>query len=119
MRGPSGVNFISLTPGCGYGDAACQYIAGLADLGLAIKWTPTIANTAAVLPKEDAGRFLTDAIRDQLLDLWQQPVDCGVMLVDIPPFEWQHYWKDTHPEMRAFTYVAWEVERIPRIGCPL
>ena len=47
-------------PGCGYGDAGSEYIAGLSALGVPVTWTPTIANSAEVLGLAKSRRDLHD-----------------------------------------------------------
>jgi hypothetical protein len=49
---------VTLTPGCGYGDAGCQPIAGLSALGVPVTWTPTVANSAEVLAFNKSRRDL-------------------------------------------------------------
>jgi glycosyltransferase involved in cell wall biosynthesis len=109
----AGLNVVTLTPGCGYGDAGSEYIAGLSALGVPVTWTPTIANSAEVLNLEKSRRYLHESIRQDLLALWRRPLDCSAILVDIPPAHWHRYWRQAEPDLRPFTYIAWEVERLP------
>jgi glycosyltransferase involved in cell wall biosynthesis len=104
---------VTLTPGCGYGDAGSEYIAGLGALGVPVTWSPTIANSAEVLGLEKSCRYLHDSISQDLLALWQRPLDCSAILVDIPPVYWHLYWRQAEPDLRPFTYIAWEIERVP------
>jgi hypothetical protein len=113
MATAPGLNFVTLTPGCGYGDAGCQFIAGLDALGLPVTWTPTVANSSEVLAFNKSRRDLHDGIKDALLRLWRKPLRCGSIMVNIPPTYWHHYWRRTEPELRPFTYIAWEVEKVP------
>lgn len=108
-----GLNFVTLTPGCGYGDAGCQLIAGLDARGVPVTWTPTVANSAEILAFNKSRRDLQDSIRDEVLPLWRKPLRCGSIMVNIPPTYWHHYWRRAEPNLRPFTYVAWEVEKVP------
>jgi hypothetical protein len=110
---PHGLKVVTLTPGCGYGDAGSEYIAGLSALGVPVTWTPTMANSAEVLRLEKSCRYLHDVISQDLLALWQRPLDCSAILVNIPPVYWHLYWRQAEPDLRPFTYIAWEVERVP------
>ena len=118
MSSAKGLNFITLTPGCGYGDAACQYIAGLHRLGVPVTWTPTVANTARDLSLEKYRHLLQEDIAGDLLKLLRRPLDCSAMIVDIPPFHWQRHWREKRPDLRPFTYIAWEIEQVPEDWVP-
>ncbi len=113
MTVPRGLKFVTLTPGCGYGDAGCQQIAGLKALGVPVSWTPTVANSAEVLAYKKSRRDLQDSIRDEVLALWRKPLACDSIMVNIPPTYWHHYWQRAEPDLRLFTYIAWEVEKVP------
>lgn len=118
MSGEKGLNFVTLTPGCGYGDAACQYIAGLHRLGVPVTWTPTVANSARDLGMEDYRDLLQDDIAEDLMQLLRRPIVCSAMMIDVPPFHWQRYWREKSPELRPFTYIAWEIEQVPEDWVP-
>lgn len=113
MQRPYGLNVVTLTPGCGYGDAGSEYIAGLHALGVPVTWTPTVANSAELLRLESSRHHLHESIRENLLALWQRPLDCSAILVNIPPVDWHLHWRRTEPDLRPFTYITWEVERVP------
>ena len=80
-----GLNVVTLTPGSGYGDAGCEYIAGLHALGVPVTWTPTMANSAERLGWDCSCRHLHESIREPLLALWRRPLACNAILVNIPP----------------------------------
>ncbi|MCP5159228.1 MAG: hypothetical protein H6975_07365 [Gammaproteobacteria bacterium] len=113
MSKPNGLKFITLTPGCGYGDAAGEYLAGLDALGIPVTWMPTIDNTAERLDRTRSCRDLQDAINERVSYLWGRSMDCNALLLNVPPGYWHTYWLHAEPELRPFTYVAWEVDRLP------
>ncbi len=115
----SGLNVVTLTPGCGYGDAACQYIAGLHRLGVPVTWTPTISGRANNRSREKLRLLLQADIAEDLMNLLWRPLDCSAMLIDIPPFHWQQHWREKEPNLRPFTYITWEVEQIPQDWIPV
>jgi len=108
-----GLSVVTLTPGCGYGDAGCQYLSGLNALGVPISWRPTIANTPELLAFEMSKQLIPAVISDDVLGLWQKEIECDTILVDLPPAHLHHYWRDEKPDWRAFTYIAWELETVP------
>ncbi len=113
MPRPQGLNVVTLPPGGGYGDAGSQYIAGLHALGVPVTWTPTIANSAKVFELAEGRCDLHQSISEDLSALWRQPLDCSAILVDIPPASWHPHWRQTEPDLRPYTYIAWEIDRLP------
>ena len=113
MPRPQGLNVVTLPPGGGYGDAGSQYIAGLHALGVPVTWTPTIANSAEVLGLTKSRRDLHPSISEDLSALWRRPLDCSAILVNIPPASWNLHWRRTEPDLRPYTYITWEIERLP------
>ncbi len=113
MSKPFGLKFITLIPGSGYGDAAGEYLAGLDALGIPVTWMPTINNTAECLDQTRSRNDLQDAIHDRVGGLWQRPLDCSALLLNVPPSYWHEYWLRAEPKLHPFTYVAWEVDRLP------
>jgi glycosyltransferase involved in cell wall biosynthesis len=108
-----GLKVVTQLPGCGYGDAGSEYIAGLTGLGVPVTWTPVDADPPQVLTLARSCRDLHDSISRDLLALWQRPLDCGALLIDIPPARWHLYWRQAEPDLQPFTYIAWELERVP------
>ena len=113
MAGPRGLKAVTQAPGYGYGDAASEYLAGLDALGVPVTWYPTVANRADPVAYEDCTRLLHDAIKPDVLALWQRPLDCSALLVNVPPYRLHHHWRRQEPDLRAFAAVAWEVETVP------
>ncbi len=114
-----GLNVVTLTPGCGYGDAACQYIAGLHRLGVPVTWTPTITGSISDRTREKFRLLLQADIAEDLMNLLWRPLDCSTMLIDIPPYNWQQHWREKQPGLRPFTYITWEVEQVPQDWIPV
>ncbi len=108
-----GLQVVTLPPGCGYGDAASEYIAGLSALGVPVTWIPTNANSAKIGGLARCRRDLHESISQDLLALRRRPLECSAILVNVPPHHWHLYWRQAEPELRPFTYIAWEVERVP------
>lgn len=108
-----GLRVVTLTPSCGYGDAGSHYAAGLHAQGVPVTWFPIHGGLSKVLPFEKAKKHLNEVIRDDVLTLWQRALECGAMLVNVPPPDVQPYWRQREPNLRPFTYVAWEVEQLP------
>ncbi len=112
-RPPRGLKVVTLTPGGGYGDAGCQYVAGLHALGLPVTWTPTILDATERQAAARNKRNLQSAIGQDLLALWDRPLDCDAILVHMPPVQWHDHWRQAAPDLRPFTCIAWEVAQIP------
>jgi len=109
-----GLKLISLIPGCGYGDAACEYAVGLANSGINICWYPTRDNTADLISLQRATADVASAIAQQMALLWNQSIKAEAFLLDLPPWRWHEYWLQAEPQLRPFCYLAWEVGRLPR-----
>jgi len=108
-----GLKLISLIPGCGYGDAACEYAAGLDTLGVPVSWLPMRDNSAELLSLQRATADVAPAIAPQMTRLWNRPVDADAFLLDVPPYHWHEHWLAAEPGLRPFCYLAWEVEQLP------
>jgi len=113
MKIRSGVKLISLIPGSGYGDSACEYAAGLDNLGWPVSWMPVRDNTADLIPRLKATRDVPVSINQQMQSLWNRDIDAEVFLLDVPPWRWQRYWLEAEPELRPYCYAAWETNRLP------
>jgi glycosyltransferase involved in cell wall biosynthesis len=104
---------ITLSPSCGYGDAACQYLAGLDALGLPVSWTPVRFNSTTTLDNAPSFSQLDSALEQQLSRLWERPIACDTLLVDVPPPATHAAWLAMEPRLRPFAYAAHEVDRLP------
>ena len=113
MREPCGLKIVTLIPGCGYGDAGSQYIAGLHGLGVPVTWTPIPGQPEKILELAKCRPGIQETVSEILPDLWRRQLDCDAILVDVPPPDAQMHWRQAEPDLRPFTYVAWEVERLP------
>lgn len=109
----SGLKLISLIPGSGYGDAACEYAAGLANSGMDVCWYPTRDNSAELISLRRATADVASAIQPQMVQLWNQTVNAEAFLLDVPPYRWHEHWLEAEPQLRPFCYLAWEVGQLP------
>lgn len=110
----NGLKLISLIPGCGYGDAACEYAAGLDALGVPVSWLPTRSNRADLLPLHRAIADVAPAVHGQMARLWNRPVDAGTFLLCVPPYRWHEHWLAVESSLRPFCHLTWEVEQLPK-----
>jgi glycosyltransferase involved in cell wall biosynthesis len=118
MSKPRGLKYISLVPGGGYGDAACEYVAGLDALGVPVSWMPTRDNSAELLPRAHSTADIQDAIRPRLDYLWDREIACDALLLNVPPVRWHGHWLDAEPGLRHYCYVAWEADVLPPDWAP-
>ncbi len=118
MARTRGLKVVTLKPGCGYGNAGSEYIAGLHALGVPVTWAPLLPNVDDPSIKAVNHRDLHPQIRDDVLPLWQRQIACDTILVDLPPPDAQLYWRHAEPDLRPFTYVTWELEQIPATWLP-
>ncbi len=115
---PPGLKAITLPPSTGYGNAACEYLAGLDALGIPITWTPVLHDGYDRKPAAIANK-LPEAIREPLIRLWQRPLDYQVLLLNLPPLHGYADWLGREPQARRFTYATWELERLPDAWPPV
>ncbi len=108
-----GLKLIGLIPGSGYGNAACEYAAGLSRIGLGVSWFPTRDNSAELLSLKHAMRDVPPVLSDCLRSLWNQEVSADALLLDVPPYRWHQYWLQAEPDLRPYCYLAWEVDKVP------
>ncbi|MEM7293820.1 MAG: glycosyltransferase [Pseudomonadota bacterium] len=109
----AGLKVVSLIPGCGYGDAAAEYVAGFHQASINVNWFPTRDNSADLLSEAAATRDLQSGVREIVAPLWNRRVEHDALLVQVPPWRWHQYWLDVEPQQRHYCYVAWEVETLP------
>ena len=115
----SGLKWISLIPGCGYGDAACEYLAGLHQLNYPVSWRPVRDDSDQLLDKRLALRDVPPEISSEMELLWDREGKWDSFLLHVPPWRWHHYWLETEPKLKAFCYLAWEVETLPDTWAPV
>ena len=109
----NGLKIVTLIPGCGYGDAACEYVAGLDALGVPVSWMPTRDNSADLLSRAQSTADIPAAIKPRLDNLWNRTISCDALLVNVPPVRWHWHWLDAEPDLRHYCYVAWEADVLP------
>ena len=110
---PKGLRFFTFEPGCGYGDAAAQYLYGLDQLGVNIRWSPLRDKPYAAGQRHHACDKAHPAIRQQLAKMWQQPIEYDTVLMSIAPT--YHYEDIMKMESgkRHFAYATWELDILP------
>jgi glycosyltransferase involved in cell wall biosynthesis len=109
------LELISLIPGCGYGDAAVQYAAGLQRQGCPVRWLPLRSDSPRLLARQVALADVPDAEQTLMAGLWKRSLRPGpeALLLHVPPWRWHDYWAEKRPGLRLYTYVAWEVGQLP------
>jgi glycosyltransferase involved in cell wall biosynthesis len=113
-----GLKVITLVPGTGYGDAGCEYIAGLDALGLPVSWMPTHYGSDQLLPRDQSVADLQSEIRSRLEKVWGKEIECDALLLNVPPVRSHWHWLKAEPSLRHFCYLAWEVEVLPQDWAP-
>ncbi len=113
MSRRGGLKLISLAPGGGYGDAACQYAAGMDQLAYPLSWMPVHYGSDQILPRPQAIRNVPEPVCQQMNSLWNRHIHPEAFLLDIPPYRWHRHWLEALPLLRPYCYVAWEVEILP------
>ena len=114
-----GLRMITLAPSLGYGDAACQYIAGLEDMGVPITWSPFGYNSPKGPGRNDVRALLSTSLAERLLPLLRREIDYEAVLIDMPPPARYQEWIDSESRARLFAYVAWEYDRLPETWTPV
>ena len=107
-----GIYAVTLLPGTGYGDAACEYLATLKALGYQLSWNPVIAHRSERATLYDRHLF-PNALAQDLLPLLHREIPCKTLLAHVPPAPWTPYLRGGPPVDRAYSYIAWEVARVP------
>ena len=101
----SGLKMVSHPPGGGYGDAGCQYLAGLDAVGVPVTWTPVSGNLPQPLTLRQASAFAAQDLRPQLHRALYRPLDYDALLLHVPPPARHADWLRSEPGVRHFTYT--------------
>jgi glycosyltransferase involved in cell wall biosynthesis len=108
-----GLKLIGLIPGCGYGNAACEYAAGLDALGYPVSWMPVKGEPAHTISLAKATKDVPELIQQQMCRLWNNHIDAEALLLDVPPLSWHRHCLNAESKLRPYCYVAWEADRLP------
>ena len=114
----SGLKVVTRPPGSGYGDAACEYIAGLATLGVPVTWSPVYPVGEWWRRKKFLRKHLRDDIQNKVMALRHRRIDYDTFLLCVPPPVPDWLWKEKKRYARLFTYVTWEADGIPEDWAP-
>ena len=118
MGSPRGLKVVTLPPGCGYGDAGCEYIAGLTSLGVPVTWSPAYWKGYWWRRKKILRRTLGYDIRQQVMASRHRRIDYDSFLLILPPPGAHWTWKEKEPHARLFTLVTWETDILPADWAP-
>ena len=118
MDQPQGLKAVTLPPGSGYGDAGCEYIAGLVTLGVPVTWTPIFWKGRWWLRKKFLRKNLRRDIQNQVIGSRRRRIDYDSFLLIMPPAGQHLYWNRKERKARLFTLVTWEGDHLPKDWAP-
>lgn len=113
MSRPRGVKLVSLVPGCGYGNAAVEYLLGLDRLGVPVTWTPITDGRWGRAVRKAADAYLPGSYGERVERLRRRRIGYDVLLLDFPPAGWHLHWIRKERRARPFAYATWEADRLP------
>jgi len=110
----AGLEYVSFSPGTGYGDAAAQYVAGLDALGVPVRWTVVPPGGREPIDPDALEALLPAAIAARAAKCIGREIETDRVLLHLPPPGEYERWLRLHAGKRAFAYVAWELEALPQ-----
>ncbi|MEM7293821.1 MAG: glycosyltransferase [Pseudomonadota bacterium] len=109
-----GLKFISLPPGGGFGNAACEYIAALGERGVSVRWEPVGIDRGS---REDRERVLKNApaeLQMMLGDALASRCDYEGVAVHLPLTHGYDSILESEKSKRLWLSVTWELEHLPQ-----
>ena len=101
-----------MAPGCGFGNAACEYAAALAAQGVNLSWEPQYAAFAEPLPPNKLLRHAPANLRNTLAGVLRRHSQADVLLVSRPSGDECVAIRDRVGARRNYVYVAWELGQL-------
>ncbi len=112
----SGILYYSLPPGCGYGDAAVEYIVGLLSAGIPVSWVPVIPKSTGYIPLVDLSGTDRPTLKPEL-SVHRTAYDCLELDIDYDAVV-LHVIPELFPRLRRtgktnVGITVWETDRLP------
>jgi glycosyltransferase involved in cell wall biosynthesis len=107
----SGIRWLSMGPGSGYGDASASYLSGLRAAGVPVSWTPMVWDdnrwSGPVGPRRDVSRPCGPHG-----DIAELPIAHDTVVVASTPI-WNEHLAREASGRRLVAFTAWETDRAP------
>ena len=111
------IHYFSLLDGSGYGDAAANYIQGLLQHGIQVKWTPFVPTPIGLKPFIDIPEQYRPVLengtllRQQLIELMTVNIDPDVMFLHAMPELFSNFSAINKPKIGI---TVWETTTLPK-----
>jgi glycosyltransferase involved in cell wall biosynthesis len=119
LAAPRGLKVVTLQPGSGYGDAGCEYLAGLDALGVPVTWTPVLWNGSRWFRDKYVRKDMRDEIEQQVMALRRRRIKYDAFLIDVPPPKVHRQCLKRERKAHMYALVAWELDRLPDDWVPV